>query len=68
MASLDHPAFMGLPVFAVRLALGELAREWPRTSTRVLAAKPLASGVLFRYPQLDWAIADLVGEHRLPCV
>lgn len=59
-AALDRLAFMSLPALVARLALGELAREGPLASTRVVPAKLLASGFEFRYPRLGQALADLL--------
>lgn len=60
--ALRRPAFLAVPAFAARAALGELAGEGPLASTRVHPEKLLASGFRFRYPELGWALANLLGK------
>lgn len=60
-AALGRPAFMPTPKFAVRLALGEVAR-YVTSSQRVVPAKARRFGYAFVYPELEAALEDLVGR------
>jgi len=50
--TLSRPAVFPLPAFAARLALGQMADELLLASQRVEAARLLAGGFRFRYPDL----------------
>jgi uncharacterized protein (TIGR01777 family) len=54
---LQRPTFLGVPAFVLRLALGELADEL-LGSRRVVPARALANGYLFRHPDLESALAS----------
>lgn len=58
-ALLGRPAWVPAPAVALRLALGEAA-ELLLASQRVLPAKLLDSGFVFRHPELDPALRDLI--------
>lgn len=58
--SLNRPAIMRQPAFALRLALGQMA-EALLASQRVVPRRALDAGYAFRFPELDGALADLFG-------
>lgn len=60
-AALHRPALLRLPAAAMRLALGDLADELLLGGQRVLPAKALKSGFVFRFPHLGAALAMIVG-------
>lgn len=57
---LHRPAFLPAPEFALKLALGEFSSEI-LSSHRVLPARTLASGYVFRRPELGAALRSIVG-------
>lgn len=59
---LKRPAVMGVPRFALRILLGELADEGLLASQRVLPAKLKAMGFGFRYPDLEGALRHVLGR------
>jgi uncharacterized protein (TIGR01777 family) len=59
--ALHRPAFLPLPAAPLRLLGGDFAKELLLGGQRVLPARALASGFVFRYPRLDEALHDLVG-------
>jgi hypothetical protein len=56
--ALGRPAFMAVPAFALKLAMGEMA-EIVLASQRVLPRVLMQSGYQFRYPNLETALAGL---------
>jgi uncharacterized protein (TIGR01777 family) len=58
--ALHRPAFMPMPVFALRLMLGEVA-DVVAKGQRVLPKRALDLGYTFRFPVLDEALKDLLG-------
>jgi hypothetical protein len=60
-AALRRPAFLPVPAFALRLAMGEMA-ELLLGSQRVLPREAERAGFRFRFPQLGPALADLLGK------
>ncbi|UCF40992.1 MAG: TIGR01777 family oxidoreductase [Gemmatimonadota bacterium] len=58
--SLNRPAIVRAPAFAMRLTLGEMA-DALLTSQRVVPRRALDGGYAFRFPELDGALADLFG-------
>jgi uncharacterized protein (TIGR01777 family) len=61
---LHRPAFLPMPAFATRLALGEMADAALLASQRVEPAKLTASGYAFQFPELHDALRDLLGVSR----
>ncbi len=59
--ALHRPAVVPLPALGARLALGEMADELLLASTRVVPRKLVESGLEFRDPGLDEALARLLG-------
>lgn len=59
--ALHRPAFMPLPAFALRLALGE-ASGVLLSGQRAVPEKALKLGFAFQYPEIDAALADVVGR------
>jgi uncharacterized protein len=59
---LHRPAFLPMPAFAARLALGEMADAALLASQRVEPAKLTTSGYAFQFPELGGALENLVGE------
>ncbi len=57
--ALGRPAFLPLPAFALRLALGELAHTL-LTGQRAVPQRLLAAGFQFRYMDVDKAMQDLL--------
>ncbi len=54
---LHRPAFLPVPPFALRLALGEMAGEALLASARVYPSKLLAAGFQFAHPTIAQALA-----------
>jgi uncharacterized protein len=59
--ALRVPAFLSAPAFALRLALGEMAKV-VLASQRVLPRRALEKGFRFEHTQLDGALDSLVGN------
>ena len=59
--AMHRPAFMPTPGFALRLMLGEVACVIT-TGQRVLPKRALALGYAFKYPQIDAALAEIIGS------
>lgn len=59
--ALHRPAFMPLPAFALSLALGE-ASGVLLSGQRAVPEKALKLGFAFQYPEIDAALADVVGR------
>jgi uncharacterized protein (TIGR01777 family) len=59
---LSRPAILPAPRFALRIALGEVA-PYLTESERCVPERALHSGFIFRHPQLEPALRDLLGEH-----
>jgi len=59
---LGRPTVFPMPAFAARLAFGQTADELLLASQRVEPAKLLASGYLFRFPDLEAALRHLLGK------
>lgn len=53
---LHRPAWLRVPGFAVRLALGEMADEMLLSGQRVLPKRLLAAGFEFKYPNVEEAL------------
>jgi uncharacterized protein (TIGR01777 family) len=60
--ALGRPTLFPMPACAARLAFGEMAAELLLASQRVEPAKLLASGYLFRFPDLEAALRHLLGK------
>jgi len=61
---LGRPTLVPVPVFALRLALGEMA-DTLLASTRLRPERLLATGYAFRFPELEGTLRHLLGT-RLP--
>jgi NAD dependent epimerase/dehydratase family enzyme len=59
---LRRPTVAAVPAFALRLAFGEMADGALLASTRVSAARLLASGYAFRFPELEGALRHALGR------
>jgi uncharacterized protein len=59
--ALNRPAFMTVPPFALKLALGDFGLA-VLASHRAVPRALLESGFRFRYPTLEMALAELVGS------
>jgi uncharacterized protein (TIGR01777 family) len=57
---LNRPAWLSVPAFAARLALGEMADEMLLSGQRVLPGRLPASGFKFKYPDLKKALSDIL--------
>ncbi len=60
-AQLRRPAVMHMPAVTLRLIFGELADELLLASQRVLPSTALEAGFEFQYPELEGALAQLLG-------
>ncbi len=58
-ATLNRPAGLRVPAFALRVALGEAAEALLNTP-RVVPERALEAGYRFRFPDLAGALADLL--------
>lgn len=61
---LRRPTVFPMPAFAARLAFGEMADELLLASTRVEPARLLATGYVYRYPELEAALTYLLGRAK----
>lgn len=59
--ALNRPALFPVPPFALRLAVGEIAGTL-LTGQRAIPARAQAAGFHFRYPEIDIALRELVGD------
>ncbi len=59
---LSRPAFLPLPAFVAKLALGEMADELLLASTRVEPQRLKDTGYAFRWPELEPALRHLLGK------
>lgn len=59
---LGRPTLVPLPAFAARLLFGEMADELLLASAHVEPAKLLASGYVYRFPELEGALRHLLGK------
>lgn len=59
-AALGRPAFLRVPAFVLRTALGDLADEAMLASTRALPARLERAGFEFRHARLEIALRDLL--------
>jgi TIGR01777 family protein len=65
--TLHRPAFMPMPAFALRLALGSgMANEMLLSGQRVLPARATEEGFDFAHPELGEALAHAVSKRPLP--
>jgi uncharacterized protein (TIGR01777 family) len=62
--ALRRPALLPVPAAPLRLIAGDFARELLLGGQRVLPAKALAAGFVFRYRTLDAAFDGLLGAKR----
>ncbi len=60
--ALGRPAFLALPAWPLKLALGDMARELLLGGQRVLPEAAERSGFVFRYPELGRALQAIVGK------
>jgi NAD dependent epimerase/dehydratase family enzyme len=59
---LERPALVPVPAAALRLAFGEMANVALLSSIRVLPARLLEAGYVFRYPELEDALRFVLGR------
>jgi uncharacterized protein (TIGR01777 family) len=59
--ALHRPSLMPAPGFALKIVLGEMAGSI-LTGQRVIPARALELGYIFRYPEIDQAFRGLFGE------
>lgn len=57
---LNRPAWLNVPAFAVRAALGEMADEMLLSGQRVLPARLSAAGFKFKYPDLKKTLSEIL--------
>jgi uncharacterized protein (TIGR01777 family) len=58
---LRRPAFVPAPAFAMRTLLGEMAGPLLLSSTRATTERLISSGYVFRFPELQHALQNLLG-------
>jgi uncharacterized protein (TIGR01777 family) len=61
---LHRPAFLRVPVLALRLAFGEMAEAAILQSERVMPARLSAAGFDFEYPELDAALRGVLSPSK----
>jgi uncharacterized protein len=59
--ALHRPAFLRLPAAPLRLIGGDMVNDLLLSGARIVPAKALKSGFVFRYPQLSAALAAILG-------
>ncbi|HIQ23087.1 MAG TPA: TIGR01777 family protein [Planctomycetes bacterium] len=59
---LRRPAVLPVPAWALRIALGEMAREMVLPSARVVPRKLEQTGYPFRHRKLEWPLRHLLGR------
>jgi hypothetical protein len=59
--ALRRPAFVPVPAFALKAALGEAATVL-LSSQRAVPQRAISAGFSFRYPEIEQALADIVGR------
>ncbi len=59
---LSRPTVFPMPGFAARLAFGEMADELLLSSTRLRPAKLASTGYVFRFPELEGALRQVLGK------
>lgn len=62
--ALHRPAFMPMPAFALRIALGEMADEILLGGQRVIPARAASEGFSFAYPELNAAMRHAVSSAK----
>ena len=60
--ALDRPAILPAPGLALKVILGEMAGPLLLYSQRVVPARATSGGFSFAHPELDGALADLLGK------
>ncbi len=63
-SALHRPAFLPVPGFLARLALGEMAEAALLTSARVVPEKLIEAGFEFQHTELDAALRDCLDGNR----
>lgn len=63
--ALGRPAIFPLPALPLRLVLREMGDEILLSGQRVLPAKAIASGFVFRHANLEPALAEIVGGPQI---
>ncbi|ADU51556.1 domain of unknown function DUF1731 [Thermaerobacter marianensis DSM 12885] len=59
---LGRPAWLPAPAFALRLALGEMADALLLSGQRAVPRRALAEGFVFRFPEVEPALRDVLGR------
>lgn len=59
-----RPARFTVPAVAIKMMFGEMGKEVPLSSTRVAPTRLIESGYRFRHPDLDQALAHVLGMNR----
>ena len=60
--AMRRPAFVPVPSFALKVALGEMAGSLLLTGQRAVPQHALSQGFHFRYPEIDQAFRGMFGE------
>lgn len=60
--ALRRPAFIPVPALPLKLALGQFAEELLLGGQRVLPVKAAQSGFVFRHPELDGALMEILAK------
>ena len=49
-----------MPAFVIKLLMGNMGEELLLAGKKIIPAKALATGYVFKYPKLDAALVDIV--------
>jgi uncharacterized protein (TIGR01777 family) len=58
--SLGRPTIFPMPAFVIKLLMGNMGEELLLAGKKVVPAKALATGYVFKYPELEEALIDIV--------
>jgi uncharacterized protein (TIGR01777 family) len=62
--ALHRPCWLQIPAFVLELGLGEMAKELILSSKRVMPKRLLDAGFVFRHPDIDAAVLDVVSSGK----
>ncbi|MDO7085614.1 TIGR01777 family oxidoreductase [Pseudocolwellia sp. AS88] len=58
--ALNRPTVLPMPAFVIKLLMGNMGEELLLAGKKIIPAKALATGYVFKYPKLDAALVDIV--------
>lgn len=62
---MQRPTSFPIPESIIKLMFGEMGREIPLSSTRVIPKRLMDTGYRFRHPELEGALRSLLGKVKL---